>query len=259
MNQQSQQKEDSVLFSLRSLMAIEDDRLRQEDDARQQAAAMERARADEARRREESEAAAQRRAEVDARAADERQRREAEAQAAREREESALRIRLEAESRRQERELALRLEQEQRLATIAAQQQRRGVHPGALGLGALALAAAMGAGTFFGVVKPMREAAAAATQRAELARRDADERRVLAERSVVDARRQVAEAEAARRRATADAQLAAQNAARVTPPSAVRPVVGASHPRPSRVARPPTVEPEIIGDIDGELPGSDRH
>jgi len=258
MNQQSQQKDDSVLFSLRSLMAIEDDRLRQEDTARQQAVAMEQARADDARRREESEVAAQKRAEVDARLADERQRREAEAQAVREREESALRIRLEAESRRQERELSLRLEQEQRLATIALQ-QRRGVHPGALGLGALALMAAMGAGTFFGVVKPMREAGAAATQRAELARRDADERRVVAERSADVARRQVADAEAAGRRATAEAQLAAHNAARVTTPSAERPVVGSSTPRRSRVVRPPVAEPEIIGDIDGELPGADRH
>ena len=173
-----QQKEDSVMFSLRSLMSIEDDRVRQEEEGRRQAEEAAVSRVEEERRREVAERQQRAQSEEAARVADERARREAEAQAAREREEAALRIRLEAESKLRERELSLRMEQEQKLALIASQ-RRTGMHPGAVAVGVLALVGALGAGAFFGVVKPQQEASAEETRRAESARRDSDERRMV--------------------------------------------------------------------------------
>ena len=50
-----QQKEDSVMFSLRSLMSIEDDRVRQEEEGRRQAEEAAVSRLEEERRREVAE------------------------------------------------------------------------------------------------------------------------------------------------------------------------------------------------------------
>ena len=163
-----QQKEDSVLFSLRSLMSIEDERVRREDEARRRSDEASRTAALDARRRFEAERLRTAEVAEAARAEAERAERAAEAQAARAREESALRIRLESESRLRERELTLRMEQEQKLALIAAQ-QRRGAHPGAVAAAVLALVGALGAGAFYGLVRPQQEASAAETQRAERA------------------------------------------------------------------------------------------
>lgn len=254
---QQQQKEDSVLFSLRSLMSIEDDRVRQEDEVRRRAEAEAVLRVEEERRREVAERQQRARAEEASRAAEERARREAEAHSAREREEAALRIRLEAESRLRERELSLRMEQEQKLALIASQ-RRTGASPGAVALGVLALAGALGAGAFFGVVKPQQEASAAETRRAELARRDSDERRVVAERATDDARRRAAEADADRQRSEAALRVR-QDADRAALTSGPRGVAGASRPRANR-ATPRTAanrEPELIGTIGDELPGGE--
>ena len=252
-----QQKEDSVLFSLRSLMSIEDERVRREDEARRRSDEASRTAALDARRRFEAERLRTAEVAEAARAEAERAERAAEAQAARAREESALRIRLESESRLRERELTLRMEQEQKLALIAAQ-QRRGAHPGAVAAAVLALVGALGAGAFYGLVRPQQEASAAETQRAERGRRDADERRVVAERAADDARRHAAEAEADRQRQAAVALLARQEAERAAT-SGPRPVTGPSRVRSNRAAATTTSgrETEIIGAIGDELPGGE--
>ena len=65
-----QQKEDSVMFSLRSLMEIEEDRIKQEEDEKRRAEEGERMRLEDARRREEDERQAKVRAADEARAAE---------------------------------------------------------------------------------------------------------------------------------------------------------------------------------------------
>jgi hypothetical protein len=177
---------------------------------------------------------------------------------ARERDEAALRIRLEAEARLRERELSLRMEQEQKLATIASQ-RRAGLHPGAVALGVFGLVAALGAGAFFGVVRPQQEASAAEMRQAEQGRRDADERRVVAERAADDARRRAAEAEADRQRQAAATLLARQEAERAALVSGPRAVAGTSRPRVNRptTTRVRPADTDIIGTIDTELPSGD--
>ncbi len=249
MNQQ--QKEDSVLFSLRSLMTIEDDRVRQEDEVRHGVAAAALQQVEDARR-----------AEVTAReqaAAVERALREGEAQASRERDEAALRIRLEAESRQHEREMALQMEHEQKLALIAAQ-HRAGMHPGAVGAGVFAMLAVLVTAGFFGMVQPQQEAIRAETRRAEGARRDSDERRVVAERAADDARRHAAEADAERQRAAAASLQTTQEAARVSAlANGLRTVVGASRVRTHHATTRTATgrDEEIIGAIGDELPGGE--
>jgi colicin import membrane protein len=246
-----QQKEDSVLFSLRSLMTIEDERVRQEDEAQRRAELAARQEVEATRQRELEARAQQARVADEARVAEARARREAEARAERERDEAALRLRLESESRLRERELGLRMEHEQKLALIASQ-RRSGVHPAAAAAGVFALLGALGLGAFFGVVRPQREASVAETLRAEQGRRDADERRVVAERAADEARARAAEAEAGRQRQAATLLATQESAAR-----AARPVTVASRPRTNHATPRPraTGEPEIIGALDDELPG----
>ena len=127
----SEEKESSVLFNLRELMGLEEDRVRSEEEERLKREAAERERiAAEAQARQEEEAA-RLRAQEEARQAEEKRNREAEELTAREREEAQLRVRLEQEAREKAEAHARMLDHERELATISAQ-QRKGVHPGFL-------------------------------------------------------------------------------------------------------------------------------
>ena len=171
----SEEKESSVLFNLRGLMNIEEDRVREEEEERLQREAAERERiAAEAQKRQE-EAAAQLQAEEEARQAEARRAREEEERVTRERDEAQLRVRLEQEAREAAESHTRMLDHERELATISAQ-QRKGVHPGLLAAAAV-LVLGVGAGSYFGFYKPAverREAAAlAARMDAERAAREA--------------------------------------------------------------------------------------
>jgi len=149
----SQQKEDSVMFSLRSLMEIEEERIKQEEDSKRRAEEETRLRAEEARRREEEEKAAKIRAAEEARLAEERRRQEEEDKRKREREEAELRIRLQAESQEREREMQRRLEHEQKMALIEAQ-KAKGIPAAAVAGIIFVLAAGVGLGGFYGYYRP---------------------------------------------------------------------------------------------------------
>jgi hypothetical protein len=179
----SEEKESSLLFNLRELMGIQEDRVRGEEEERLQREAAERERiAAEAQQRKEEEAA-RFRAEEEARQAEERRIRDEEEQAARERDEAQLRVRLEQEAREKAEAHARMLDHERELAAISAQ-QRKGVHPGLLAAAAV-LVLGVGAGSYFGFYKPAverREAAALeARMDAERAAREAEEARAAAE------------------------------------------------------------------------------
>ncbi len=153
----AEQKESSVLFNLRELMNLEEDRVKEEADKKKKAEddARMAKEADERKKREAEEARA--RAEEEVRQADERRRRDEEAARIRAKEEAELRVRLEAEQKARAAEQERLLAHEQEVKRIEAT-RRKGVHPAILVVGVLALLGA-GAGVYFGVIKPQQEAA----------------------------------------------------------------------------------------------------
>ena len=165
----SDQKESSVLFNLKELMNLEEDRIHSEAEAAQKAADAERARiAAEAAARKAAEEA-RIRAEQEAQAAAERAQREEEERVRREAEEGALRVRLEAEAAARAEEQSRLLAHEQKLATIEAE-KKKGVHPGII-VGIILLVVGGGVGAYFGFVKPQLDerdrAAQLASEQAE--------------------------------------------------------------------------------------------
>ena len=151
----SEEKESSVLFNLRELMNLEEDRVRSEEEERLQREAAERERlAAEAKARQEEEAA-RLRADEEARQAEAKRIREVEELTVREREEAELRVRLEQEAREKAEAHARMLDHERELAAISAQ-QRKGVHPGLLAAAAVLVLGA-GFGSYFGYYKPKIE------------------------------------------------------------------------------------------------------
>ena len=160
----SEQKESSVLFNLKELMNLEEDRIQSEEEAQQQAQEEARARAEAEERRKRAEEEARIQAEADARAAEERAVREEAERKQRANEEAALRVRLEAEAKARAEEHQRLLEHEQQLAKHKAS-AKKGVHPGIiLGLVGVLLVGALG--SYFGVVKPGMERRAAEAQAA---------------------------------------------------------------------------------------------
>ena len=175
----SEEKESSVLFNLRELMSLEEDRVRTEEDERLQREAEERERiAAEALRRQEEEES-RRRAELEAADAEVRRQREEEARVEREREQAALRVRLEQEAAEKADAHRRQLDHEREIAAINAT-QRKGIHPGVFAAVAV-LVLGSGTGWYFGVYKPevqRREAVALeAKMEAERAAREAEEAR----------------------------------------------------------------------------------
>ncbi|MGB5220966.1 MAG: hypothetical protein WBN60_08055, partial [Polyangiales bacterium] len=172
----SEEKESSVLFNLRELMNLEEDRVRDEEEERLRREAAERERiAAEAQRRQE-EAEAKRRAEEEAQLEQMRRQREEEERLVRERKEAELRVRLEQEAAEKAEAHRRQLDHERELAAITAK-QRKGIHPGLFAAVAV-LMLGLGTGWYFGVYKPevqRREAAAiAAKMEAERAAREAE-------------------------------------------------------------------------------------
>ena len=125
----SEEKESSVLFNLRELMTLEEDRVRveEEEQLRREASERERIAAEARERQQEQEART--RAEEEARQAEERRLREEEEAVAREREQAELRVRLEEEAKQNAEAHRRTLDHERELAAIRAQ-QRKGIHPG---------------------------------------------------------------------------------------------------------------------------------
>ncbi len=207
----SEEKESSVLFNLRELMNLEEDRVREEEAERLRSEAAERERIAEEARRTQEEQEARLRAEEEARSAEERRIREDEERLLREREEAELRVRLEQEAREKADEHQRMLAHEKEIAAISAQ-QRKGVHPGLLAAAAMLVFAAFG-GAYFGIYRPAVEQQEAealeAKMEAERAAREAEEARRAAE---LEAQKR-AEAEAEKARLAEKAQREAQAAA----------------------------------------------
>lgn len=201
------EKESSVLFNLKELMNLEEDRIAGEEQARLEAEEAERARiaAEEKARREAEEARIE--AERAAAEAAERARIEEEERRVREAEEAQLRVRLEAEAAAKREEQARLLAHEQKMAAIEAE-KKKGLHPGII-VGIVFLLLAGGVGAYFGVIAPELEAQQAATEAAErraaaereAAARQAEELAAQTEAALAESRRAAAAAAEAQRQA----------------------------------------------------------
>ena len=154
----SEQKESSVLFNLKELMDLEEDRIKDEEEERRRAEEEERRRKEEEERRKREEEEARLRAEEEARLAEERKKREEEERKKREKEEAEMRVRLEAEAKARAAEQQRLLEHEREMAAIKAK-EKKGIHPGII-VGLVVLLIGGAAGVYFGVIKPEQERAA---------------------------------------------------------------------------------------------------
>ncbi len=170
MNQQ--QRDDSVLVSLRGLMAMEDERLQREEADRRRAASEAAERAAEAVQRAEAERAAEVQAKREADEARAEKRRDEARHAEVEREARALQVRLAAEASERERALQARLAHERALAEVAERASAQGRTRNAV-FAVSAAAVVLCAGAWFGAVRPAMQRQADEAMRAERAAQSA--------------------------------------------------------------------------------------
>jgi colicin import membrane protein len=205
-------EDSSVLFNLRELMSLEEDRVQQEHDRKRQAEeAARRAReAEEQRKRDEE--AARLRAEQEARLAQERREREEVERAQREKDEREMRLRFEAEQQARLRETETMLQHQRELEALRIKETKPAIKPVWV-VGVVALLAAVTGGLYFGVYVPRQAALEEQARRAHaLAEQQAEEKRKL-EAIAEQERARAAEAEK-------KAKLAAEEAARKKPATA---------------------------------------
>jgi colicin import membrane protein len=185
----SEKQESSVLFSLKELMNLEEDRLRQEEQDRQRVIE------DEERRRREEEEARLRAEEARLRAEDERRRQE---EQRRREEETRLegirqaeieKKRIEAERAAQLEAMSKQQEHARQLALIDQDQSKKKLRNTLIGVGAGSfLLIAGGLGLYFGKIKPEQEQA---TLAAEADRRKAAEEAEAAKKAAEVARAEI--------------------------------------------------------------------
>ncbi|MGZ3424301.1 MAG: hypothetical protein ACXVEF_05020 [Polyangiales bacterium] len=153
----AEQKESSVLFSLKELMSIEENRIREEDDAKKRKAEAEvQAKAD-AERRAREEEEARLRAEEERRRQDEMRRKMEEAQIEAAKAAEIEKRKLEDQHRLQMEALAKQQAHEKEIHVIQSQ-KRKGIHPGIMAGIGVALLGALFAVIFFVSIKPASDA-----------------------------------------------------------------------------------------------------
>ena len=202
----SEQKESSVLFNLKELMGLEEERIQSEEDSRRKRAEEEAQQRAEQEARARAEVEARARAEEDSRLEAERRARAEEERLTRDREAHALRVRLEAEAKERAAEAERQRQHDLQVKQLEAQ-RRKGVHPGLLAAVAV-LAIGGGAYGYYGVYIPQQNAAAAKQAEVErLAREtaiekqrvadEAEQLRIETERKLAAARKEAEEAKQA--------------------------------------------------------------
>jgi len=153
----AESKESSVLFSLKELMNIEENRIREEEDAKKRAADAEvQAKADAERRAREDEET-RLRAEEERRRSDEMRRKMEEAQIEAAKHAEIEKRKLEEQHRLQMEALAKQQAHEKEIHVIQSQ-KRKGVHPGVMAAIGVALLSALFAVIFFVAIKPASDA-----------------------------------------------------------------------------------------------------
>lgn len=153
----AEQKESSVLFSLKELMNLEENRIKEEEDAKKRAAEAEIQAKAEAERRAREEEEARLRAEEERRRQDEMRRKMEEAQIEAAKHAEIEKRKLEEQHRLQMEAMAKQQAHEKEIHVIQSQ-KRKGVHPGILAGIGVALLSALFAVIFFVAIKPANDA-----------------------------------------------------------------------------------------------------
>lgn len=164
----AEQKESSVLFSLKELMSLEENRIREEEDAKKKAVEAEAHARAESERRAREEEEARLRAEEERRRQDDMRRKMEDAQVEAAKAAEIEKRKLEEQHRLQMEALAHQQRHEKEIAVVNAT-KRKGIHPGILGGIGVALLGAIIAVVFFVAIKPAQEAAEAVKKAATFA------------------------------------------------------------------------------------------
>jgi colicin import membrane protein len=174
----SEQKESSVLFSLKELMSLEESRIKEEEDAKRKKTEAETAAKLEAERRARDEEERKLRDEEERRRQEELRRKMEDAQVEAAKHAEIEKRKLEEQHRLQMEAVAQQQAHERQIQQIQAT-KRKGAHPGLLAGIGVVLLAAIGAIIFFVVIKPANDAKAAVavakTKSESIARSDWDE------------------------------------------------------------------------------------
>lgn len=237
-------RDTSAMFSLKELMTIEEQRIQEEEAARQRArAAAAEARAQAARKQREEEGA-RAQLEEERRRAEISRRREEEARLSAMRAAEIEKARIEAESRGRIEVMARQAEQER--ALVALRSSTSGARRAAgIGVAVAAAAIAAGAAFYYGQIKPEADRAAAA-QQAVVAERDEqnrklqDEQRKL-EQKIADAERQIFEEKKKKAIAMATAEPRPTTSARILP----------AGPKPQKSCKPCADRDSPLCGLDG--------
>jgi len=164
----AEQKESSVLFSLKELMSIEENRIKEEEDAKKKRAEQEIQAKLESERRAREEEEGRLRAEEERRRSDDLRRKMEEAQVEAAKAAEIEKRKLEDQHRLQMEALAKQQAHEKEVHLIQSQ-KRKGIHPGILAAIGIILLGAIGAVIFFVAIKPANEAKEAVTAAAKRA------------------------------------------------------------------------------------------
>ena len=164
----AEQKESSVLFSLKELMNIEENRIKEEEDAKKKRAEQEVQAKVEAERRAREDEESRLRAEEERRRSDDLRRKMEEAQVEAAKHSEIEKRRLEDQHRLQMEALAKQQAHEKEIHVIQSQ-KRKGIPPAIIALIAAVLLGAIGAVVFFVAIKPASEAKEEVATAAKLA------------------------------------------------------------------------------------------
>lgn len=209
----AEQKESSVLFSLKELMSLEEDRIKQEDDDRKRKEAAEAAAREDAERRQREAEEARLRAEDERRRQEDQRQREEQARVEAIRQGEVEKARAEAENQARLRALGQQQEHERQIAVISQDKKKKQLTYIALGIGALLILG--GAGGGFAFYKSAQEQARiTALKNQEIAEKQAQLDKLMGELkaqndAIAQAQAEAASAKSEADRAAAQAKLAA--------------------------------------------------
>ena len=203
----AEQKESSVLFSLKELMSLEEDRIKQEDDDKKRKEAAElQARQDAERRAREAEEARMG-AETERRRQEDQRSREEQARVEAIRQGEVEKARHEAENQARLRATAQQQDHERQLAAVNQDQKKKQLTYIALGIGALLIFGAAGGGYAF-YRSGQAQAEEAKRHNAEIAEKQAQLDKLMADLKSTNDAMTAAQAEIASAKSDADKQAA---------------------------------------------------
>ncbi len=208
----AEQKESSVLFSLKELMSLEEDRIKQEDDDKKRKEAAELHARQEAERRAREAEEARMQGEAERRRQDEQRTREETARVDAIRQGEVEKARHEAEQQARLRAMAQQQDHERQLAAVSQDKKKKQLTFIALGIGAVLILGAAGGGFAFWK-SGQEQAKITAAKNAEIAEQKAQLDKLMSDLRAQNEQMQSAQAEIASAKSDADRVAAQQKVA----------------------------------------------